>query len=523
MIANAFRPNSGAAGFIAWTSLANALLYHAPIVLFAIRNLGLASVTGVATLLTLALVVLAITAVALGLLALISHRVLKPFCMLMAVGNSVALYFVVTYGVILDKAMMGNVLGTDIAESAELFHPSLLAYVALLGVAPCWLLARVQIRPAPRRHLAAGAGAVLLATLIWGYLASPTWLWFDHNAKKLGGLVLPWSYLVNTTRSQLPRLWAPAQVLLPPATFTSDEPAVVVLVIGEAARRRNFQLYGYGRPTNPLLSQAGVVALPNAAACSTYTTASLRCILSHVDSGSEFARRYEPLPSYLQRHGVDVIWRTRNWGEPAMQVQSFERGRELRAGCTGDGCEFDEVLLTGLEQRIRASKSPRVFVVLHQSGSHGPAYSKKYPPRLEAFTPVCRSVELSQCTSQELVNAYDNTIRYTDEFLSQVIALLKRLEHTPSLMIYVADHGESLGEYGLYLHGTPLSIAPDVQKEIPFILWMSPEFASARGVDPRQLLSRASHDQHEIFHTVMGAFALRSDAYRGEYDLFAAP
>jgi lipid A ethanolaminephosphotransferase len=227
------------------------------------------------------------------------------------------------------------------------------------------------------------------------------------------------------------------------------------------------------------------------------------------------------LPSYLQRFGVDVIWRTRNWGEPPIVVQTYEKASDLSANCSGAPCDYDEVLLSGLEQRIRTSSSKRVFVVLHQSGSHGPAYYTKYPSEFEYFKPVCKSVELSKCTQQELVNAYDNTIRYEDDFLFRAIGVLEKFQDTSTLLIYVSDHGESLGEYGMYLHGIPYSIAPDVQKEVPFIVWMSDPFIRQKAVQVSRLESQSAHSQHDVFHTVMGAFSMRSAAYDGEYDIFS--
>jgi lipid A ethanolaminephosphotransferase len=442
--------------------------------------------------------------------------------MLIAIGNAVAVYFVVTYHVVLDETMMGNVLNTDFAESFEYLHPALIIYVLALGVLPCWVLARVRIRQTPRSHLAGLALACFFVTVIWCLLAARSWLWFDENSKRVGGMIMPWSYVINTGRYLVPRLLASdLQAPLPPATFSSSEKAVVVLVIGEAARAKNFQLYGYNRPTDPLLSKAGVVALRNATACATYTTAAVRCMLSNVDSGSPFSKRYEPLPSYLQRNGVDVIWRTRNWGEPPLKVQTYQKAGDLAADCAGAHCAYDEVLLSGLEQRITAASSPRVFVVLHQSGSHGPAYYTKYPSEFEYFKPVCKSVELGNCTHDELVNAYDNTILYEDYFLSRVIDMLKQLQNTTALLIYVSDHGESLGEYGMYLHGIPYGIAPDVQKDIPFIVWMSDDFIHRKAVQPGRLEAQRAHSQRDIFHTVMGAFSMHSDAYMAEYDIFS--
>jgi lipid A ethanolaminephosphotransferase len=521
MAADRLRFTPTAITFIAVAAVLNALLYHLPLFSFAAGNLQLASFTGDLTLATLLVVLLAETVVVFTLLALISDRLLKPLCMLIAIGNAVAVYFVATYHVVLDETMMGNVLNTDFAESSEYLHPTLIVYVLALGVLPCWILARVRIRRTPRSQLAGLALACLFVTVIWCLLAARSWLWFDENSRRVGGMIMPWSYLINTGRYLVPGLASDAQVPLPPATFSSSEKTVVVLVIGEAARARNFQLYGYNRPTDPLLSKAGVVALKNATACATYTTAAVRCMLSNVDGGSPFSKRYEPLPSYLQRNGVDVIWRTRNWGEPPLKVQTYQKASDLAADCAGAHCAYDEVLLSGLGQRIAAASSPRVFVVLHQSGSHGPAYYTKYPGEFEYFKPVCRSVELGKCTHDELVNAYDNTILYEDYFLSRVIDVLKQLHNTTALLIYVSDHGESLGEYGMYLHGIPYAIAPDVQKDIPLIIWMSDDFIRRKSVQPGRLEAQRAHSQRDIFHTVMGAFSVHSAAYMAEYDIFS--
>lgn len=517
-----FRWTPSTTTFIVLTAALNTALYHIPLFSFATNNLDLTAFSGILTLATVLIAVLLETALLLILPALISHRILKPFCMVMAVGNAVALYFLVTYRVVLDATMMGNVLNTNFSEASAFLHPTLILYVLVLGILPCLVLTRVRIRPSPRLRLVIMASAGLLITVIWAYLSGPAWLWIDENSKRLGGMILPWSYVINAVRFEAPRiLGSETQTLLPPATFASNEKTVVILVIGEAARAQNLALYGYDRPTNPLLSKAGVVVLEKTSACATYTTASVRCILSNIDTEAPFSKRYEPLTSYLQRNGVDVIWRTHNFGEPPMQVQTYEKASDLKATCAGAHCDYDEVLLSGLEERIRTSPSQRIFVVIHQSGSHGPDYYKRYPSEFEYFKPVCKSVELSQCTHQELVNTYDNAILYGDYFLSQTIGVLKKLQGTSTVMIYVSDHGESLGEYGLYLHGVPYSIAPDVQKDVPFIVWMSDEFIHQKAVQASSLESQSSHSQRDIFHSVMGAFSMHSDAYVAEYDIFS--
>lgn len=513
--------NPGVPGFIVAAALANAALYHRPLYSFAVANLDYSSLHGALTLVTLFVLVTFATALILSLLSLVSQRLLKPLCVLAALCNPVALYFVETYGVVLDKSMMGNVFNTNVEEASGLFHPRLLVYLLVLGALPCALLSRVRVQSTPILRRATFLLLVLAIGLGWMYANSKTWLWIDKNARRLGGMTLPWSYVINASRHYVAQLSASReQALLPAASFAADEKTIVFLVIGEAARAQNFSLYGYRRPTNPLLTESGVVALLHSRACSTYTTASIICMMSPFATSGPLSRSYEPLPSYLQRHGIDVIWRTANWGEPPLKVATVERAGDLRKNCQGGGCGYDEVLLDGLDQRLRSSTRNKIFVVLHQSGSHGPSYYAKYPKRFEVFKPVCRSVELHQCTHQELVNAYDNTILYTDYFVYRAIEVLKTFPEAATLLLYVSDHGESLGEYGLYLHGTPYSIAPDVQKDIPFLVWMSDAFEQKKGVPRARLARQASHSHANVFHSVMGAFDMRSEIYDPELDIF---
>jgi lipid A ethanolaminephosphotransferase len=516
------RPQAGAPALIATVALLNALLYHAPLFTFAGSRLDASSAGGLLTLSTLLVLVVFITALVLACVALVWQSLLKPLCMFLALANACALYFIQAYGVLLDKTMMGNVVNTDVVEATTLWHPKLALYVLGLGLGPCLLLVWVRLRPVRRLRLAGFAGLVFGLGVGWIYAASSTWLWIDKHARSIGGLILPWSYMANLARHQSSQ-WAASRKAepLPDATFSSDEKTVVILVIGESARRRNFSLYGYARPTNPVLAASGAVPLANAQACATYTTEALLCILSHDDPGLRLAGSTELLPSYLQRHGIDVIWRSNNWGEPPLKVGTYERATDLERSCTGAMCSHDDLLLSGLTQRIRASPARKVFVVLHQSGSHGPAYNTKVPPAFERFRPVCDSVELSQCTPQSLLNAYDNTILYTDHVLGRAIGLLKEMQGVGAALIYISDHGESLGEHGLYLHGTPMALAPDVQKEVPFLVWMSEDFQRRHRTDAAALARGTAHAQNQVFHSVMGAFDMRSSIYQPKLDLFA--
>jgi lipid A ethanolaminephosphotransferase len=450
-----------------------------------------------------------------------SIKLLKILCVFFLLGNSLALYFMNSYNVILDRAMMGNVFSTDTRETRELIDITLLWYLVVATVLPTIAIYKTNVQATAWRRKISTLAAVL-------YANSSTWLWLDKHAKHIGAMMLPWSYVVNSIRhfDQIATKDRP-RILLPPAYFSEEGSSkiksVVVLVIGEAARAKNFSLYGYGRTTNPYTASSSMVAMPGARACSTYTTQSLACMLSHEGGAASVRTSHEPLPSYLQRHGVDVAWRSNNWGEPPLSISSYERPADIQKTCIGNGCSgigFDGILLNGLKERIASSTSSKVFVVLHLNGSHGPAYHTKYPPEFEHFKPVCKSVELRKCTNEELVNAYDNTLVYTDHILQRVVDTLEAFTDSSSTMIYVSDHGESLGEYGLFLHGAPSAVAPDVQTTIPILVWMSKKFQSDRGLTPEVVSRRPAHTHDYVFHSVMGAFGLRSDIYKPNFDVF---
>ena len=514
----------GLLGFLLTVAFVNALLFQRPLYALALSTLSALDWSGGLALTLLFVLQFTATFTIFSLLGLVSTPLLKIVIIVLTLGNAVALFYIDKFGVVLDRTMMGNIFNTRLSEASDLFHPKLLLYVLLFGVMPSWLVFKLNIiKPNWWKQVLSTASIVLVAVL-WVYANASSWLWLDKNMRQFGGLILPWSYVMNTARHFNSVSEASAkQELLPPASFKDDQRVVVVLVIGESARAKNFSLYGYPRATNPLLSALPVLAVPQARSCASYTTESIRCMLSHQGAKPDFASRYEPLPSYMQRHGASVVWRSNNWGQPRIEVGSFLTSADIKPNCVGEECkklDYDEVLLHKLTEQITDSKARKNFIVLHQSGSHGPQYHAKYPAEFEIFKPACKSVELSSCSSQDLVNAYDNTIVYTDHVLAQLIGQLNSLKNTAAVMIYASDHGESLGENGLYLHGTPAALAPDVQMDIPFIVWMSDEFKRQRGIAANSRLPAGPYSHDHVFHSVMGAMGLQSSVYKKELDIF---
>jgi lipid A ethanolaminephosphotransferase len=518
----------------------NLMVFQVPLLRYVNAHVELKGSLGLGVVAILVMISLMLMWLVLGLSSLVSVRLLKPLIAFFSLGNGLALYAMNNYQVILDRAMMGNVFNTNSVEAAGFLHPSLLVYGALAGLLPGWLLWKLRLAPEGRLRRSAHLAGVWVIGVGLIFSLSGSWLWIDQNAKVLGGLMLPWSYTVNSARHFVERHNANRQLeLLPPIEWVSGaegiEPVTVVLVIGESARAGNFSLYGYERDTNPKLKARQVLALPNAVSCSTYTTRSLECILSHDPEAGSLS--HEVLPSYLGRSGhVDVVWRSRNWGEPPLKDVKILNFEALGPLCVAPLCRFaeqDEALVGSLDQELAQAGHARQLIVLHQAGSHGPAYHGKYPAGFARFTPACDSVDLKTCSQESLINAYDNTVAYTDEVLDRAISVLEGQSRRRSVLIYLSDHGESLGEGGWYLHGAPAALAPAVQRSIPFLVWMSPAFARDFRVKPAHLDAAAvknaessgapaarTNGQGLVFHTVLGALGVRGGAYRPELDLF---
>lgn len=492
----------------------NLLVFNWPLFNYLNENINLNTLHGIKVLLVLGVIVHTITFIGLAMISLLSINLLKVSVFIICIGNSLAMYFMLNYQVILDKTMMGNIFNTRFSESGEFLTVRLMLFLLILALGSVYLIFKVRIIKSTKLIIARHMGLHILVTVLTSYVFSNTWLWIDKNAKYLGGQILPWSYIANSYRYyQKVKAENLPQTLLPKLKFVDESKQVVVLVVGETARSKNFSLYGYHKNTNPTLSKENIKVLPNTKSCSTYTTASIACMLSHKQTIGMFDERYEPLPSYLARHGVKVVWRTNNWGEPKINVTEYNKMDDLKPNCSAFDCDYDGILLHDLDKLINNTQENKLFIVLHQKGSHGPLYFKRYPEQFNQFKPTCKTVEIQKCLGNELMNAYDNTILYTDFFLASVIKHLKQQSNFESTLIYISDHGESLGENGLYLHGTPMAIAPEVQYEIPFIIWNSANEYSV--ID-----QSAEYSHQSVFHSVMGSLGVTSEIYDASLDVF---
>lgn len=474
------------------------------------------------------------------LLQFIKFRyLLKPALVLVLITSAAIAYFMTSYGAYIDVSMVHNVMETDANEVLELMGFGFLSYVLLLGVLPAIFISRINIQyPALHRQFLKNGltiaicslGIVVNALVFYGDYAS---LFRNHHHVRY--LVNPVNYLygmgvvigqrfINTHHETI-QIGMDAKKIRPLSGNTKR--SVIILIVGETARSMNFSLNGYEKNTNPLLAKEDIINYPNAHSCGTSTHTSLPCMFLHFkrsDYSEADAPYIEKLPDVLKHAGIDVLWRDNNSGCKGVckNVKTENMSNlKLPEVCNDREC-YDEVLLDHLADVIESGKED-IVIVLHQKGSHGPAYYLRHPASFAKFTPECHSGDLSACQQTDIVNAYDNTILYTDYFLSKVIGLLKQESGKyNTAMLYMSDHGESLGENNIYLHSLPYFFAPKEQKDVPFITWYSEGFLQAQHLDKaclqKNASQRVSHDN--LFHSILGLTNVTTRVYDASLDIY---
>ncbi|MBN8633276.1 MAG: phosphoethanolamine--lipid A transferase [Rhodobacterales bacterium] len=463
----------------------------------------------------------------------------KPVLVALLITAGVTSYYVDVLGVVVDRDMIQNAMTTTFAESKHLITLQFLGHVFLYGVIPSVLVLWVRIRRASVLRGLAGVAlvSVLSAALLVGLLFTNMKAYSTvlRGNKELMASVQPLAPMNGALRYARMMFKSTQIVVQPtgrdakpgPFLAKADKPVLMVIVAGETARVQNWSLSGYERDTNPELAKRDIVYYPNATSCGTATATSLPCMfspLTRAEYSYEGGLSHENLLDVLAHAGFKVEWWDNNTGDK--NIADRVTSRFMKAE---DGPEFcfpeciDAVFLKDLQAKADAITQNTV-IVLHQIGSHGPSYWLRYPPERELFKPTCQTPELTSCSTDEIVNAYDNTIAYTDWFLAQVIDQLDASDRVIPAMYYVSDHGESLGEGGLYLHGTPYFMAPDYQTRVPMVLWMSQRFRDSLGLDAACLKAAAaepvSHDN--MFSTVLGMLDVTTTARDKALDL-AAP
>jgi lipid A ethanolaminephosphotransferase len=474
------------------------------------------------------------------LLASVScRRIVKPLLGTAVIAGAVAAYYQNRYAVILDPDMVRNVLHTQYREAREWISPRFLAEVAAVAAPPLLLLWRARIVRLECRRAAWFRVASLAVAIALGaaglLLAFRDLSALMRNHKEVRYLVTPGNVVyatarvlgrdVGAARRPVVPIGIDARVVGRPA---GGRPRLLVIVVGETARAQSWGLNGYVRDTTPELRALQPVNFSDVRACGTATEVSLPCMFAPVgrrNFDEARIRGQESLLHVLRHAGIASLWRDNQTGcKGVCTGLAFQQWRadDDPALCTGGLC-YDEILLKHLRQEIDAQPGDFV-VVLHPLGNHGPSYHRRHPPRFGVFAPACDSDDLGACTAEQIRNSYDNALRYADHFVAATIRLLQAQSGHDSALVYVSDHGESLGEHGLYLHGIPYAIAPTQQTAVPMIVWLDSGFASNAGIDIACLRRRSglplTHDY--LFHSVLGLLDVRTRLYEPSLD-FTAP
>ncbi len=469
---------------------------------------------------------------------------LKPAIALCLLLVALSSHFMIHYHVLIDAPMVVNALQADPREALEYLNWPMALAVLLIAFVPAWWLLRQPLqRLTLASHAAVNALSIvtnLLLALALAWSVSDTIKPLLHTNPRLPYMVNPLNGVWGAAQAST-QTWSRSGAHADPIGLdvargtsyrSTAKPPLLLLVIGDSARADHLALNGYARPTSPRLAQEDVFSWRQASSCGTSAASSLPCLLSPLGQEGFAARstNSQNLLDVLQTAGLAVLWLDNQYGCKGLcdRIHRADTGRASVEGlCTDNGC-MDEVMLLNLADRLRALPQEQrrngVVVVLRAMGSHGPAYHKHSNPGSKKFLPECTQNLLADCSTQEVVNAYDNTLVYTDHFLAESVQWLKRQSAQYSTtMLYVSDHGESLGEKHIYLHGAPDKLAPPAQRHVPLVAWVSPAQQQRSRLSTACLRSHlnkpVTHDH--VFHSVLGLLDLQTSLYRRESDLFA--
>ena len=489
--------------------------------------------------LSMPVVAFAVMAICLAIASVI--RLEKLLVTLFILLSASAQYFMKNYGVIIDRSMITNIFDTTPAESYALLSGQMIVVMgltALLFIALAWW---IKIKPAANlwRGVLMRVGTVLVSALLIVLVAGlfyKDYASLFRNNKELvkslnpsNSIVALNSWYFHHKMDNLPLVKIGEDAQQKAIMKNGPRKNLTIIVLGETSRAANFSLGGYDRDTNPLLAKDNVVYFPKTTSCGTATAVSVPCMFSNMPRArydESLAHHQEGLLDIIQRAGIQVLWNDNDGGCKGAcdRVPHQDMTAMKLPGQCIDGECYDDVLFHDLEKTIDSMPGDGV-IVLHTIGSHGPTYYNRYPPQFRRFTPTCDTSEIQSCTQEQLKNSYDNTIVYIDYIVDKAIKLLqsKQDKFTTSL-VYLSDHGESLGENGVYLHGLPYSIAPETQKHVPMLLWLSDDYQKRYGVNYDCLQKQAKendYSQDNLFSTVLGMTGVETKEYHAADDILA--
>ncbi len=536
-----FRPRLSSGQFIVLVSLFIVLANNQVFFSKLASRLDIMTPQGAGYALTIYAVIMSILALLLFLFG--QKFLLKPLAIILLLFSAVLSYFTQEIGVIFNVDMVRNTIETikdnNPQEATELLSFPLFWHVFLYGMLPALLVLWVKIsyktvlkEQLTRVAYVLGLGAVVLGLIMLNFKYTT---FFSRENRDLRVYITP-LYAIDSIKGYVRRERKKEQL---PLKIVGDDAVqqkpskhriIGIMVVGETARADHFSLNGYKRETNPELKKEAIINFSRASSCGTSTAFSVPCMFSFLDrsdySPTKAASQTNVL-DVLEKAGVEVVWLDNNSSCKGVCERTGEinlrKNPDEKSPYYSDGEEFDEALISKMDEQLKTLKTNKdVLFVLHTLGSHGPKYYKRYPDKFEKFKPACHQATPQECNDQEIINAYDNTILYTDYLLSELIHYLKKQQgDKATFLIYASDHGESLGEKGVYLHGLPYFLAPEAQTHVPMLAWLSPQFIKDENIDVASMKSledkEVSHDN--LSHSLLSAFSVNTVVFKQGHDL----
>ena len=478
---------------------------------------------------SLAILVIALTNLLLTLVS--SKYTTKPIVILVIVVSAFTNYFMNSYNIVIDTSMIRNALQTDMKESLDLLSIQLVLYVTFLAIIPSFLVYKANIQydtfwiESKRKIISIVLSLVAIAIVALSFSKFYTSFFREHKPLRYYTNPTYWIYssvnYINLTLNSGPiiveKIGLDAKIVRP----DKMKHKLVVMVVGEAARADHFSLNGYSKDTNPLLEKRDdIIDFSSFYSCGTSTAYSVPCMFSPLTrdqySHKKFIRKQNVMDVIAHTKDIAILWIDNN-SDPKGVMDRLHYIDFKGSKCDGE-CR-DENMLKLIPSFIKKHQNQDILVVLHQMGNHGPEYYKRYPKEFEKFKPVCKTNQLEKCTKEEINNAYDNAILYTDYFLNKTIDFTKQYQKDyQTALLYMSDHGESLGENGVYLHGMPYFMAPIAQKHIGAIAYFSKDFS---GVEIEKLKQNKDkeYSQDYLFSTLLGLFDVQTKVYDKKLDI----
>lgn len=468
----------------------------------------------------------------------------KAVAILLVILGGSSSYFVSNFGVIINAEQIQNMAQTDIREMRDLLSLKYLIWMLSFVILPVFIILCIRIKPESLSKLFlkkiaySGISFAIIIGLLFSFYVDFAAIFREH--RDLKGMISPQNIIASSFsyyRKKLPKQDLPlvpygqdAHIIQEVVSGGQELPKLMVLVVGETARAESFSLNGYAQNTNPELTKQNVINFTQVSSCGTATAVSVPCMFSGMPRRSydeQLASHREGLLDIAQRAGYKVTWIDNNSGCKGAcdRVESYKIPETIKQKwCGNDGECLDEILLDSLKNYIaeipKDDQTPRL-IVLHQMGSHGPAYFKRAPKEFQKFQPICNTNAIQGCSKTELINTYDNSIVYTDYVLSQTIDFIKNINSYQTGLWYLSDHGESTGEKGMYLHGSPYAIAPSQQTHIPMLMWFSPQWEKNQSLDIACLSDQKNQQlsQDNLFPTLLSLLGIKTQVIDRETDM----